>query len=82
MLKYSAKEVADSLNSTLISSPELVVEMVDCIGVDAFMYLAQDSLLRGTGTVSPVMGEAGTVNSLTVTDCDDCEPYQHETYHL
>lgn len=82
MLKYSAKEVADSLNSTLIRSPALVVEMVDCIGVDAFMSLAQDSLLPGTGTVSPVMGEAGTVSSFTVTDCDDCEPYQHEAYHL
>lgn len=82
MLKYTAKEIADSLNDSYIKTPELVTSMFDCIGIHDFVNLARIHCLPGTGIVTPVYGEHGSVMNFTVTGCDDCEPYQHEGYHL
>lgn len=82
MLKYTAKEVADSLNDTYIKTPELIVAMFDCIGIHDFVNLARVHVLPGTGIVTPVYGDHAQIMNFTVTGCDDCEPYQHEGYHL
>lgn len=49
------------------------------MGVVGFMNALAEN---GSGVVAAIYDDNQQLLGFTVTGCDDCEPYQHEGYHL